>query len=233
MQLLQLTRSHLRFVRHGRYVAARLDRSQRTTLAQSARDATEAVLASGRAREDVGFGLQDQLALRDSADDALDSAAQDVRRILAASSADATETAPYKEIFPQGIGYYTAATLGTQVQRYTELIQRLENYLPEDDPVRVDITPILRGGLEDFEIGAKAVKDHRIKIAISNTELLTAKEDYNRVMERIYGLLLADGIGRANAERFFPRLRASSSSSDDVDLDDLNDDVTEDDDTEA
>src|SRR5262245_12408938 len=118
MQLPASTSSYQTRVRYGRYVARRLRRGKHTRLADEAITATSALREAGRAWDDTEDAAQDALADRDAADDDLDVAAQEARNSLAGRSLDAVKQEPYTNIFPQGIGYYTAAPLDEEVKRY-------------------------------------------------------------------------------------------------------------------
>ena len=227
MQTPQLSNNHLVFTRYGLYVAGRLKRLKHGDLEQLARDASMSILARGRSREDIALGFQELKAQRDAIDDELDAAAQTARRMLAARAQGADRSAPYTDIFPRGIGYYIAAPLDEQVARYEELIQRLKSFLPEDDPVRAEVLPLLEEGTVAFAEARKAVREHRIQIALARTELTGTKESFNRSMNKIYGLLLADdAVGKAKAEQVFPktaRKRSGVSSDPEIDMDDTDD----------
>ena len=71
------------------------------------------------------------------------------------------------------------------------------------------------------------MREHRIQIALARTELTGTKESFNRSMNKIYGLLLADdAVGKAKAEQVFPktaRKRSGVSSDPEIDMDDTDD----------
>lgn len=176
MQLPPENAHHSRRVDVGTYVVRRLRRAQFTALATDAELATSAVKSKGRLWEDARGPVQDALADRDASDDHLDDNAKNLRSSLAGRSVPAVTEAAYKNIFPQGIGYYTAARLEDQVSRYTEFEQRVGAHLP------------------------------------------VAEESWNRLMEKIYGLLLSE-FGRKAAERFFPRVKGKVKSKDESQAD--------------
>ena len=98
----------------------------------------------GRALEDADAPVQEALADRDSADDDLDALAKAARHKLAGRSLEAAKQAPYTLIFAEGIGDFTEAATGDEVQRYTELEARLTAHLPASDAVRRDALPRAR-----------------------------------------------------------------------------------------
>lgn len=193
-------------VRLGRYVARRLRRDGKTQLAADVTKVTEAVLATGRAKEDAEWPLQDALADRDAADDDLDDTAKTARARMAGRSVDAPRTAPYTYVFPEGIDYYIAAPLDQEVPRYTELSKRLADHLEPKDPVRVEALPAIKKGLEAFSTASKAVDAARTELALADTRQVAAEEAWDRQIEKTYGVLVAE-MGRARAERFFPKAR--------------------------
>jgi len=191
-------------VHFGRYTARRLRREGKTGLEVGVMSATEAVLVAARACEDAEALVQVALADRDGIDDDLDDVAKDARAKLAGRGAEAARTAPYTQIFPKGIEYYTAAPLAEEVPRYDELGKRLTENLGPQDPVRVDAVPAIQKGTTAFAAAAKAVETVRTDAALAGTRLAAAEESWYRQIEKTYGALVAE-VGRARAERFFPK----------------------------
>jgi hypothetical protein len=72
------------------------------------------------------------------------------RLTLASRGLDATKQSPYTNIFPEGIGYYIAAPLDKEVQRYGELRSRLIEVLTPEDPVRASVAPAIENRLAAF-----------------------------------------------------------------------------------
>ena len=87
MRLPPESASYRTFVRYGRHVTRRLRRAE---LADDAETSTLALREAVRAWEDADDRVQDVLADRDAADDALDLTAQDTRANLAGRSASAS-----------------------------------------------------------------------------------------------------------------------------------------------
>lgn len=195
-------------VRFGRYVARRLKRAGLGALAEDAARVTAAVKSSARALEDALELVEDALADRDVVDDTLDTASQDGRNRLAGRGVDAMQAAPYTLIFPEGIGYYIAAPLDAQTQRYQELRARVTEHLPPDDAVRVALLAALDQGLAGWQDAVAALVTARANASLAAGVLDQATDAWTRQMERIYGALVAE-VGKAPARRFFPRARAS------------------------
>lgn len=196
-------------IRFGRYVARRLKRARLTSLANDAAKATAAVLAAGRAAEDADGPVQDAMADRDATDSDLDAAAQDARAKLAGRSADAVTTAPYTQIFPDGIGFYVASPLDEEDARYSLLHQRLAAHLPANDEVRITTTKAITVGLTDFAAATKELTTARNASSIADGHLGAAEDAWEKQMEKTYGALVVD-IGRAAADRFFPKSKAKA-----------------------
>ncbi len=74
--------------------------------------------------------MQKAIANRNVADDNLDDIAQNARLQLASRSIEAAKDRSYIDIFPDGIGYYTAASLAQEETRYNELKTRLRPICP-------------------------------------------------------------------------------------------------------
>ncbi len=200
-------------VRYGRYVERRLRRAKRAALADNIKAATDEILALGRAQEDTNDAVQGALADRDAADDDLDDAAQNGRAALAGRSADAIKKAPYTLIFPEGVGYYTAATLLQEVARYGELKKRMEENLPASDEVRKATVEAIDVGVVAFTTGVEMLGKARTEEALAKTRLDAAEEAWDRLMTKTYGVLIGE-MSRAAADRFFPKPKSVKSADD-------------------
>ena len=192
-------------VRYGNYVARRLRRARLLTLAADIEKATALLLVTGRALEDADKPIQDALADRDAYDDDLDEAAQASRLKLAGRSTDAVKTAPYTLIYPDGVGYYTAAPLDEEVKRYGELKLRHEEHLPANDKVRSQTVTAIDAGLDGFRGAVDTLTHARTAESLASTRLTAATEAWEKQLEKSYGAIVGE-VGRARAERFFPRI---------------------------
>lgn len=191
-------------VNFARYVARRLRAAGRLLLAAELQGEALALRAKGRAWEDTTDALQDALADRDAADDALDGEAQTARASLAGRSASAAKEEPYTLIFGEGVGHYTAASLDQEVPRYRELVERVVAHLPEGDAVRVRLQTSIPEGLAAFTAGVTALDTAETTQSLARTELERADRNLRRQLTKVYGLLVAE-VGKADAERFFPK----------------------------
>lgn len=207
MRLPPSTSAYTTFVRYGIYVGRRLRRAGYADLAASTEKVTRAVRVTGRAWEDADDAIQSALADRDAADDELDDAAQSARNALAGRGTGAVREEPYTLLFPDGIGYYIAAPLDENSQRYGELKRRLEEHLPAADPVRRSTLTAVTKGLKSFDEGGAALTSAESEERLAGTRARSALRAFERQMEKTYGALLME-IGKSAAERFFPRTRA-------------------------
>lgn len=207
MRLPPASSSYSSLVRYGRYVARRCRRDRLTALATNVETVNAALLDAGRAWEDANGPVQDALADRDAADDELDATAQEVRLKLASVSVDAIKKEPYTQIFPQGIAYYTAATLDQEVARYNELKARITESLPSKDPMRTSVPRSITESLAAYQTATTALEEARTAESMASTKLGSATEAWVRQMEKTYGALVAE-VGRARADGFFPKLSA-------------------------
>jgi hypothetical protein len=211
MQPPPLTSSPSQLARYGRYVSRRLRRAKLPDLAAACDTVTLSVRDLGRAQEDAEAPVQDAIADRDAADDELDDIAKSARHKLAGRSLDAAKKAPYTQIFPNGIDYYTAATKETEVPRYTELRKRVADHLPASDGLRKDTLAKLDEAIPAYQAADAALADARLSEGAAGTRLDAAKTAWRSAMERTYGALVQQ-FGKAGAERFFPKKRAAKSN---------------------
>lgn len=208
MRLPAPSAAYTTFVRYGFYVVRRLRRAGFADLATSAEKVTLAVRVAGRAWEDADDPIEAALADRDAADDELDDAAQTARNALAGRSTAAAREEPYVLIFPDGIGYYTAAPLDENARRYGELVERLKAHLPAGDEVRKAAAPVIGKGIKAFDEAGKALDAAESAERLAGTRARSALRAFERQMEKTYGALLIE-VGKTAAERFFPRARAA------------------------
>ncbi|APR88572.1 hypothetical protein A7982_13921 [Minicystis rosea] len=209
MQLPAATSHYSALIRAGRYTLRRCRRAKLDTLAADLEKATLVVRDTGRAVEDADGPVQDALADRTAADDDLDDVAKAARAKLAGRSVDAVRKAPYTAIYPNGIGYYTAAPLDEEEQRYTELRQRLTAHLDDTDEVRVQSVPAIDAGLALYKAGAADLIKARNAQALAKTAHATAREAWETLMEKTWGHLVTL-LGKEKAERFFARVRRTA-----------------------
>lgn len=207
MQLPKETGSYLPLVRAGLYVSRRMRRDGRESLATDLHTASITVRTAGRAWEDASDDVQLGLADRDACDDVLDLVAQESRLTLASTGISAAKEAPYTLIFPEGIGYYTAALLDQEVTRYSELKERLLAHLDATNPVRVGNVPRIEAGLADYVSAAAALESAERAQLLARTHLLHTMRSFIRQLEKTYGLLVSE-VGKAKAERYFPKVKS-------------------------
>lgn len=193
-------------VRYGTYVARRLRRAKRKTLADDATLVTKNLRELSRAWEDTDDATQEAMADRDGADDDLDTTAQEARAALAGRGVTAMNEEPYTLIFPDGISYYTAAPQDEEVKRYGELSHRLTEHVGKDDPVRKKAVKEIAAGIEAYKASLVALDAAQTAESLVATRLTKATDAWERQMEKTYGALVSE-VGRARAEGFFPRIK--------------------------
>jgi hypothetical protein len=197
-------------VRHGRYTATRLKKAKRADQAASLEQATNKTKVSGRKVEDSQEAIDTATAFRDAADSSMDEPTKHFRQQLAARSLRADRELPYTAIFPQGIGYYIAAIVSENVNRYNELITRVEANLPADDPLRIALIPAITAGIEEYKTASEQLSQARTALSMARTESDVAKDEWETLMVKIYGNLISD-LGKQAAEQFFLKSRTTGS----------------------
>lgn len=199
------------FVRYGRYVTRRLRRAGLTSLSQDAEKVTQEVKTAGRLWEDADEPIQDAMADRDAADDDLDIAAQKLRATVASRALGADKRAPYTQIFHQGISFYTAAPLDQEEARYGELRLRVQEHLPESDGARQEAVTAIDAGLKTFRQAVDELHAAEAREAMAGTRARSTIAAFSRQMEKTFGALVVE-VGKAEAERFFPKVRGGKTS---------------------
>jgi hypothetical protein len=215
---MQLPKDNLHYavrVRYGVYVARRLRRAKLSALSEAVSAATSLIRATGRARDDAEDTVQESLADRDAADVALDLIAATTRVTLAGRGLKAVKEAPYTQIYPDGVAYYTAAPLDQEVTRYQELATRLQKYLPADD-VCLQHVPAVLEGVADFQAGVDALQEARRAKSLLATDLEAAEDAWAHLLERTYGALIEQFGKGALVESFFPKAKRASASDPDA-----------------
>lgn len=190
----------------ARYVTYRLALAGRDAAAKELTKATRAALEAGRAWEDADEPYQLALARRDAALDALALAAKTARAALAGRGANAAREEPYTLVFSDGMDAYTLGPVATAKARYGRLRVFLERNLEPKDPARVAAVKGLRDGLARLAEGLEAVVAAERGFSEGRAELDGRLRALRRALEKTYGSLVAD-VGRAEADRCFPRLK--------------------------
>jgi hypothetical protein len=180
-----------------------LRREKKASAEQDLRAMHEALKAAGRAWEEVEESVQDALADRDAADEALDVFAREVRLRLASRSLSATREAPYARIFAEGLDHWTAAPLDRVGERFVELGRRLELNLPEGDEVRARAGAELGGLVAAYKEAHEATRAAQADARRARLHYEERRSAWRGSMERLYGSLVAE-LGKAGARTFFP-----------------------------
>lgn len=192
------------YVSFGQYVIGRCVRNGARELTTPLHQVDTRLVTVTRALEDLDAPLALAVANRDAVDDELDDVARWGRLQLANRSLDATATEPYTKIFGEGIGEFTKAKVGEGRIAFDELATRFETFLPEEDPLRVEVVPKLTALLVEWEAAVKAVEDARKAVSIARIERESTVSAWEKVVNDTYAALIAR-VGKKKAERFFPR----------------------------
>lgn len=206
MQLPSSSAAYGRRVDYGTYVTRALRRGRHADLADGFDAVTEAVLVAGRAWDDARRATFAALADRDAADADLDRAAQEIRHALAGRHFGAEKELPYTQIFHKGLAWYVNAPLSEEVQRYRELVARLDKHLGADDPLHAQAVARLQAGIEAYATAVEALNAARQAQALAGSDVDVAEEALDTLAERTHGALTAK-LGRSAARRYFPRVR--------------------------
>jgi hypothetical protein len=155
------------------------------------------------AEQDAEDPVTEAMADRDAADVALDLLPREASRLLGSRSDDAKRKPPWTLIFPDGVMYYTVSPVSQEVGRYTLLADRLEQYLPAEDPVRA-VASRVREALVAWTRAEEAIQRASVVLEAAAVARDKAEADWRSFMDRLYGALRAD-LGRDEAESFFRR----------------------------
>ena len=190
-------------VRHGLYVERSLRTAGFQEWATLVLTATLLVRERARAWEDADAEAYGASSDRDRADQHLDETASNTRAHLAGRSKNANKEAPYTQIFPDGVTWYTNASQNEQVSRYGLLSQRLTTFLPENDPERAN-AEVVDEGIKQYKAGLDVMDKANQKAALESQRLIEAEEGFDATCEKVFGLLAAHLESRSAARAYFP-----------------------------
>jgi hypothetical protein len=88
--------------------------------------------------------------------------------------------------------------------RYPKSYPSGDKDLPAGDDVRKTTVKAIAAGLKAFTAVADAVDSARTAESLASTKIAKAIDAWEKQMEKTYGALVSE-LGRAAAERFFPR----------------------------
>lgn len=203
MQLPKPGASYRRRVRFGRHVARKLLVAGFAAQAADVKAATDRVKQAGRAWEDAEDEQYEAGAAVESADDALDTLAQEGRNALSGRGVDAINQSPYTDIYPWGIGHYTAAPQAEQASRYRFLATQLTTHLAEGDPVRAQAA-VIEAGVSTWE-AARQGEALAERNTLQKSQTLALEEAaLDRLLDKTYAFLRGE-VGAKRAEKYFPK----------------------------
>lgn len=213
MQLPHASASFQRHVRTGRFTARRLRTASYSDIESPLKACNQTVKDRGRAWEDSEDLIQDALADRDWAEEQASLATREIRLALASRSLDATKTAPYTKIFPDGLDYYVQAKLDEIEQRYQEFVTRVTDNLSADDGVVTSLLPKVKAALSSFQLAVGALSTAITDESVARSELEDAQGEWTTLMTNTHAELIKR-VGKPRAERFFQRFREKSKPAD-------------------
>lgn len=190
---------------YARYVARRLRRAKLNEFEIEVKTASDALKVSAATEVEAEEAVQDALADRDAYDDDLDDTAKRHRQAIEGRGTNANRERPYTDIYPDGIAWYTSAPLDQQKVRYELLVRRYADHLSEGDPLRAEggaITEALGG----WATAVAALEKAQLEVSVARAKTSRVTDDWESTLTRLY-YRLAERMGKANAERFFPRTR--------------------------
>lgn len=190
-------------VRYGFYVERQLRMAGFAEWAAVVMAATLLVRERARAWEDADAEAYGASGDRDRADRFLDTTASNTRVHLAGRGKNANKEEPYIQIFPDGVTWYTTSPQGEQVSRYTLFKERLETFLPENDPARASAAEIGEG-VNQYKAGVDVLDKAEHKLALEAQRLEAVEVAFDKTINKVFGELAAHFESRAVAEGYFP-----------------------------
>jgi len=204
VRLPPFTAAFIRCSSFGLYTAGRLIRRRQDDLAATARDSSRNLLALGRAWDDAGLETQEGYAARDAIDADLDDVTRRIRQLLSNRELGADKKAPFTAIFPDGLAYYLESPVGEHLRRYQLLITRIEENLPEEDPIRLEQVPQLRQLLSAWSDAAAGLQGLLNRETVTRDRLAAARTDWEKRMNDTYATLCTR-FDKRQAEQFFKK----------------------------
>lgn len=181
-----------------------LSKRRKGELARRLRAAADEVLSKARAVEDQDALVFELRADRDLGDQDLDGTAKGFRHKYAGQNLDVVKQATYQRILPDGIAYYTAASLDEQVPRYTQLRERIATHLPDDEPLKAPTLAALDAGIASWKEATGALQAAQRTLDELKADLAQALAELDRLIEKTWGALI-DEVGEEAARSYFPR----------------------------
>lgn len=156
-----------------------------------------------RVVEDVEVVVSMAIARRDQIGFELTDSAQQVRIGLVVRPESVREL-PYTAILRNGMPEFTRVPNGEVVQSFTNLGNRIEEYLPPEHPVRVTWVPVLREQVQAWIAAENEVVKARTKLDQARTACEQKVVAWDQVWTEVYAHLLGK-LGKKRAERYFVR----------------------------
>jgi len=196
----------------GAYTSRMLKKAALIDLYLIASQATTELKSTDRTLQDEEDLVGESYADREIAEMRLDGAARLTLNLLKGTSESAEHSSPYIDIAPDGLTGLTTAKVGERSSVFNRFVNRLEAYLPTDDPIRIQQVPVLQERIADWDEGRETIDDAIEKLEIVARTRQKAIEAWDAAMETVYGQLLSK-VGRKDAERFFKHRASKSKAS--------------------
>ena len=178
-----------------------LDRSPWIDFATKVTDANQKLLEVDRVWQDARRPVSKALGARDVAAMALLATGRKVRSHLLADGPELAKERPYTDIFPNGTPEYFDAKVDNQAFWFGRLADRIETWLPPEDPVRVEFVPILRSQIQDWNLAKTALEKAESGLDAAKRARELEMAAWDATMLEVYGLLLPK-VGKKGADRY-------------------------------
>lgn len=188
---------------YGRYLARRLRRAKLSAEEAEVRALSDQMHAAEQAESALEEEVSSLMADRDAADDELDDVTKRHRQAIEGRSTNANKERPYRDIYPDGVAWYTASPLAEQAARYDLLVRRYSEFLPDGDPVRAE-AGLITQGLAAWKEAAAAIEKAELDIAMARAKTRQAVATWEEGLTRLY-FRLGERLGKLQTERFFPK----------------------------
>lgn len=203
MRLPQKTASVASRLNYARYLGQRLRRAKLSAEESEVKALTDMLRQAELAETALEEELTSLYADRDGADDDLDDFTKRHRQAIEGRATNANKERPYTDIYPDGVAWYTASPLADQVRRYELLVLRYTTFLPEDDPVRAEVSLITQA-LASWKEASERLGKAELDVAVARAKTARAVNEWEEGLRRLY-FRLAERLGKSHAERFFPK----------------------------
>lgn len=214
MRLPHKNASVLTRLNYARYTGQRLRRAKLTAEEDEVKALSTAMRAAELAETSIEEEMTSRFADRDGCDDDLDDLTKRHRQAIEGRATNANKQRPYTDIYPDGVAWYTASPLNDQLSRYELLVRRYDEFLPAGDPVRAE-APLITQALAAWKDASDKLAKAELDLAMARAKTAQTVNAWEEGLRRLY-FRLAERLGRAQAERFFPKATRGNRLGDEV-----------------